>query len=215
MQTLDERNFDLTRILYNLKQSLDLHKVIGLNAKQIESIGVGKSFFGHVQHLAKESIAINVCKLFEIQRSYPLNSIHGILRFIQDNQISYKSIEPVKNFVQKYGQQIEESNVIQALSLVLNDFVRKHDNDLERFKNFRNKRLAHAENIAVTRNTFLPSPAVIKEFLDFGIDFYSSVHESYMGGGPVQHEHEKRVSTSAIRLLEKIGLQDVKKEFES
>ena len=217
LNTLNERNFDLTRILINLRQSLYIYKIIGLNADQINSNRIGRSFFGYIQGLTIESLAVNICKLFEIEKEngYELNSIHGIIRFLKESQMPCRNFEPVETFILKYGQEMENGDVLEKLDLVLNEFRQRHDRDLRRFKAFRNQRVAHAQNIVVTINTDLPSPAVIKELLDFGISFYSSVQESYVSSGPIKHESETKVLISAKQVLEKIGITNVKTEYDA
>lgn len=51
LDKLDERNFDLTRILVNLRHSYYIYKIIGLNADEINNKRIGRSFFGHIRNL--------------------------------------------------------------------------------------------------------------------------------------------------------------------
>lgn len=181
--------------------------------KKIEQNKIGVNYFVHIQRLAVESIAMNICKLFETEKDFRLNSIHGILQYIEEEEIPCQNIGPIKNFVLMHGNDTDEDNVIGSVSLVCTKFHERHKEDLKKFREFRSKRVAHAENITVEMNTHLPSHSIAKKFLTFGIGFYSSIQESYIGSFPIQHKSDKKVATSTVNLLKSIGLSDIKKEF--
>jgi hypothetical protein len=44
MKILDEKNKALSIMLFSLKQSIDLEKLLGLNADTVNKIGTGKKF---------------------------------------------------------------------------------------------------------------------------------------------------------------------------
>jgi hypothetical protein len=77
---LDQKYIGLAKLLYALRQDLDVYWLINLNVKEIKEIGTGQAFFGHIQRLAIEAISLNVCKIFEEENGgYELNSIHGVM----------------------------------------------------------------------------------------------------------------------------------------
>ena len=83
-RSMDEKNIGLARILYELRQDLDIYCLISINAGKINENkrGIGKIFFGHLQQLALRSIAVNICKIFEEEKGFELNSIPGVFRHI-------------------------------------------------------------------------------------------------------------------------------------
>ncbi len=72
---LDKKNIGLAKLLYELRQDLDIYCLISANADKIKGKGIGNAFFGHLQQLALRSIAVNICKIFEEEKGYQLNSI--------------------------------------------------------------------------------------------------------------------------------------------
>ena len=66
--SIDEKNIELAKILFSLRHDLDVHCLIGLNTSQIEQIGKGKFFFGHVQKRVLDSIILAICKVYEDEK---------------------------------------------------------------------------------------------------------------------------------------------------
>ena len=75
---IDQKNIGLAKLLYELRQDLDIYCLISVNAEKINERGIGKSFFGRLQQLALGSITLNICKIFEEEKGYELNSIRGV-----------------------------------------------------------------------------------------------------------------------------------------
>jgi hypothetical protein len=65
---LDQKYIGLAKLLYSLRQDLDVYCLISVNARAISEIGTGQNFFGHIQRLSIEAISLNVCKIFEGQK---------------------------------------------------------------------------------------------------------------------------------------------------
>jgi hypothetical protein len=213
MEVLDQRNIELGRALYSLKQTIDIDKLIGLNADNLNKQGIGKKFFGHIQMISIESIAINICKIFEKEKKYPLNSIPGILSYIKLNNINPKWPTSIDEFMSKYGtSERGKDSYIEALENICNEFYKKHNISLGRYDYARDKVIAHTEYQA--QKNPLPSHAIMEEILVFGADFYSMINKAFIGVGPHQIDSDKQISSSLNRLFEKIGLNNIKTEFE-
>ena len=211
---LDDKNIGLTKILFDLKQSLDLYKLIALNASEINAKGTGKSFFATTQRLAIKSYVIDICKIFEEKKRYELNSIPEILTFIQEKQIIPIDFDPIKDFAIKNGITINQnSNYFKELNYILDNFLAENKEDFKRYKAFRDKKIAHTED---TKDRFdtLPSYDVMEKLLFFAIDFYEMIHEAYIGGIPVNHKNDKRCFDSLHKLLGKVGHNDIKVDFD-
>lgn len=214
IKALDERNIELAKILFTLKQNIDLQKIFGLNADVINEQGCGKRFFAHVQMLATESCVMSICKIFEREnKQYHLNSIPAILNFIRTNKINPKYFEPIAKFISKYGSKIKNrKNYIGTLIKIYKNFYKKHQISFKRYDFARNKVFAHAEYKAQINS--LPSPAVMKELLSFGVTFYYMISKAYINVGPHAIHSDKHVFSSIYRLLERLGIKDIKREFD-
>jgi len=214
LNKLDEKNFDLFRLVFNLKRSLDVYRIIAVNAAAINIAGAGKSLFAYTQSLAIESCVINICKLVEKEkRSYPLNSIPGVIRYLKDEAISCINTDQISTYIQKNGLEYIKGEEIVALESIFGQFYFEHVAELKRLKVFRDKRIAHAEDISVENKTVLSSYAVMERFLRFGYEFYSMVQETYIGSGPIILEANDKVLNGLIYLLELKGIKDIKRDF--
>ena len=75
--SIDHKNIDLAVILFSLRHDLDIHCLIGVNASQINQNNPGRCFLGHVAMRTLESIVLAICKVYEDETRYELNSIQG------------------------------------------------------------------------------------------------------------------------------------------
>jgi len=214
IQTLDERNIELSKILYTLKQSIDLEKILGLNADTINKQGCGKRFFAHIQMITIEVCVMYIWKIFEKEkREYSLNSIPAIISFIKENKVQPKGDGAITEFISKYGPHIKNKNgYITILENIYEDFYEKHKISFERYGYARNKVFAHAEYKAQVNS--LPSHTVMKELLLFGVDFYYMICRAYINVGPHPIHEDKQILKSASGLLKMLGIKDVKTEFD-
>ena len=209
LEKLYKKNKELAKILYDLKESLDLDKIIGLNANTLNSSGAGKQFFAYSQYLAQRYCAVSICKIFEKPKNYELNSIPGILDFIEREGFPFDSKEAEK-FKTKYGEKGQDS--FAAVKKVSEIFIERHKDNLEQVREFRDKRIAHSETITF-ENKSMPSYDVMEQLLQFGIDFYSMISRGYLRIVPVDFTRDARVLVSVCNLLKKIGIENIKKDF--
>jgi hypothetical protein len=63
--SIDQKNIELAKTLFCLRQDMDVHCLIAVNVPKIEANGIGTLFFGHVQKRMIESIVLAICKLYE------------------------------------------------------------------------------------------------------------------------------------------------------
>jgi hypothetical protein len=77
---IDHKNIGLAKILFSLRQDLDIHCLIRVNGSQIDHHRPGNWFLGHVTMRALESIVLAICNIYEDENGrYELNSIQGVL----------------------------------------------------------------------------------------------------------------------------------------
>ncbi len=210
---LDTKNIELTKILYNLKQSLDLYRLISVNASKINK-NAGKLFLAHAQFLALDSIVLGICKVFEENKKNKLNSIPSIIDFIQGSKVTPKHPDVIENYIRSKGEKITKRLYYGApLKRILQDFKNKNKRHFDRFKLHRDSSVAHADDNPYSRKP-LPSYDAMEKAIFFGIDFYSMIHEAFVGGCPVDHRADKRVFASLYTVLNKLEIENIKKDFD-
>jgi hypothetical protein len=79
---VDFKNTRLASNLLRLRNNIDIHRVIGFNAKELgeESIrtAISHPLLTHMQNIALTLICIEISKRYEPEKRYELNSIPGI-----------------------------------------------------------------------------------------------------------------------------------------
>jgi len=209
---MDEKNIGLGKLLYELRQDLDIYCLISVNAGEINKRRIAKSFFEHVQRLARSSIALNICKIFEEQkRGYELNSIPGVLHHLHAEASTSSDDFKLRDFIRRYHGPSDFESPISALQSTIDGFRDQHKVELDRFKTVRDKRAAHSE-YGFADGT-LPSYGVMEDFFDFGVDFYGLMHAAFIGVVPYDFKTGRKVKVSLKRLLQKLGLEAIKTEM--
>jgi len=91
----------------------------------------------------------------------------------------------------------------------------KHDYDLQRFKTFRDKKVAHAEYPVQDEVDRLPSYHVMEELFTFGADYYKLVSKVFVGvDGPCELGEERQAKNGLKNILEQLGVENLKTEME-
>jgi len=215
---MDNKNIGLSKNLSWLRQELDVYCLITVNTDSINKKGAGKDFWAFLQGSYKKLITLNICKIYEYQKTYELNSIKGVLKHITDEQslTSYQSSQ-VRSFVQKYGNEPNENELLCELSSTVAKFRKKHQADLKKFKTYRDKAVAHSESGFDPDK--LPSYDVMESLFDFGADFYELVVNAFISNAsfsanPCDLNSNRKVKTGLIRILSEHCVEDIKTEME-
>ncbi len=209
---IDQKNIGLSKLLYELRQNLDIYCLIFVNANSIKQRGVGRNFFGYIQKLAMDSIILNICKIYEKEeKKYPLNSIDGVFNHLIMESPRALDDSNIKGFIQKYGGPSDVDSQMDALQLTIERFRDAYKDELTRFKTFRHKMVAHSESDF--NKDKLPSVDVMEKLFLFGADFYELVSDSFIGVGPFDFMTWRRVKYSLTRLLQELGFQDIKTDM--
>ena len=213
---IDQKNIGLAKLLFELRQDLDIYCLISVNAEKINERGIGKKFFGRIQQLAHISITLNICKIFEKEKEkkkkHELNSIQGVLHHLIAEAPTELDDAKLRDFIQKYQGPSDQGNLISALQSTTHGFRDKCKVELGRFKEFRNKKAAHSEyNIPIDK---LPSYDVMENLFFFGADFYNLISAGFVGVTPYDLRTGRRVKISLKRLLQELGLEAIKTEME-
>lgn len=209
---LDQRNIGLVKILYALRQDLDIFCLISANGDKLNK-GSGKAFFGHLQQLTLGQIALSLCKIYEEEKGYELNSIDGVIRQLsKENNIKLDS-EKLKDFLIRYKGPIKEKNQISALQSATLTFRKGFQDELNNFKIFRDKIIAHTE-YGIVIDPHLPSFDTMEKLFFFGADFYELVSSVFLVVSPVPVKEDRKIKISLMNVFKKMGLLEIKDDME-
>lgn len=213
---IDNKNIGLLKKLFWLRQELDVHCLIAVNASSINKKGVGKSFFAFIERSCIDLIALNICKIYDYERQYELNSIEGVLKCISSGKLSAIDPSHIDDFIRKYDSPNKDES-LSTLSSCIAGFKKRYQKELERFKTYRDKVVAHSE-LGFNPND-LPSYDVMERLFSFGADFYMLVSAVFVSTDsvsvvPCDLNSNRKVKTGLIKILSEHCLADIKTEME-
>ena len=102
----DEKNIQLLKLLAQLRDHIDIHRIIGLNFEALRKAQISGALLGYLQKSAHESLAIYICKIFESSTRNDLNSIPGIIESIPATSVSEMQSRELAVFGKKYGHDV-------------------------------------------------------------------------------------------------------------
>ena len=208
---IDNKNIGLLKNLFWLRQELDVYCLIASNANSINKKGVGKSFFGFLRRSCIDLAVINICKIYEYEKNYELNSIEGVLKHIIREQPSTLDSSSVCDFICKYGDCPNKDDLLSSLSSTVAEVKKKYQNELERFRTCRDKMVAHSE--FGFNPSDLPSYDVMERLFDFGADFYKLVSAAFISVVPCELNSNRKIKAGLIKILSEHGLTDIRTEM--
>ncbi len=207
---MDNKNIGLLKNLYWLRQELDVYCLITANTNSIKKKCGGQTFWGFLQRSCVDLITLNICKIYEYEKQYELNSIEGVLKHITSAQLSALGSLHIEKFMRKYD--CLNKNELSTLSLTVAEFKRKYHNELKGFVTYRDKRVAHSEFGFDPDG--LPSYDIMEQLFNFGRDFYMLVSKAFTGVVPADLDKDRKVKVGLKKMLEKLGVEDIKTEME-
>jgi len=205
LHRLDEANVQLGKELWMIQSSLAAYRVIGLNAKAIQTAG---GFLGFVQNQSLSAVVLGLGKVFEREVDYELCSVGGVHRLAKAVQIQNSAV--ARAFVNRYGiaSSTDWIQDVDQLFAQQRPRIQSHMNVINRV---RNTRLAHIQQDAPEGN--LPSIAAFEELLAFAFDFHSFVNEAFLNVHPHPILADKQVESSLVRLLKIVGVANPMSQF--
>jgi hypothetical protein len=210
---MDNKNIGLLKNLYRLRHELDVYCLIGANGNSIGKMGVGKNFFAFLRQSCVDLITLNICKIYENEKKNDLNSIEGVLKHIKNEKTSDLKSSHVEAFIQKYGHHLNKGKLLtEALSLTVAAFKSQYHEQLDRFKTCRDKKIAHSDYGFDIDS--LPSYNDMEQLFNFGLDFYMLVSRVFTSVVPCNLNDDRRVKASFKKILQKLGLEEIKMEME-
>lgn len=218
LNKLDEKLTELSKTLFGIKANLDLYKTISLNATEINAIGRGKKFFAHVQKVCQDSYVLGICKAFEKEKKYELNSLPSILKTAK--YCKPQNEQPLTDFINEHrdllGQRKKDCGnpSIADIEKIYKEFHQKYLIKDDRLKKVRDKIIAHSEYMEdVVRPKDIQSYHLLEEFLVFAIDIYSAINRAYVSV-PHPLKNDRSVVSSMCGVLQKLGVSSVKTKFD-
>jgi hypothetical protein len=206
----DKKNIQLLKMIGQLRDHIDIHRIIGLNVGALQKSQLSGALLGYLQKSAQESLAIYICKLFEASPRNDLNSIPGIIDSIPEAPGSEMQSGELVAFGSKYGHEATPANARSYLQDTFAQFRDSNSESLGRLKEFRDTIGAHNDYRADI--TSLPSHAEIETLFSFAQDFYEVVSRSLIQVGPAVIP--RVVGHGFVRLIEDLGVHNPRFDFE-
>lgn len=206
----DEKNIQLLKLLAQLRDHIDIHRIIGLNVGALREGRVSGALLGYLQKSAHESLAIYICKIFEASTRNDLNSISGIIESLPAAPVSDTQSRELAAFGKKYGHEATPTDAKSYLQDTLGRFRAAHSDSLDRLKAFRDTIGAHSDYRADI--TSLPSHAEFETLFSFAKDFYEVVSSSIIDSGPAVIP--RIVGSGFIKLIGSLGVPTPRFDFE-
>ena len=219
LNKLDEKLIELSKTLFEIKSNLDLYKIISINAIEINAIGRGKTFFGHVQRMSLDSYILGICKVFEEEKKkHEINSLPSILKTAK--YCKPQNEQPLTDFINEHkdllGQRKKDCGnpSIVDVEKIYKEFYQKYLIKDDRLKKVRDKIIAHSEYMEdVVRPKDIQSYDLLEKFLFFAIDIYSAINRAYVSV-PHPLKNDRSVGSSMCAVFGKLGVNNMKTKFE-
>ena len=206
----DAKNIELLRLLAQLRDHIDVHRIIGLNVRELEDSQISGALLGYLQKSAHESLALYITKIYEASSQNDLNSIPGIIKSIPTVPVTEMQGRRLAEFGGKYGHDAVPEDARSYLADALARFRDAHSKPLGRLKEFRNTIGAHSDyRVSITS---LPSHAEFEILFGFAKDFYEVVSGSIIGNVPTLIS--RAVGHGFVKLIGALGLQHPRFDFE-
>jgi hypothetical protein len=207
----DFKNIQLLKLLAQLRDHIDMHRIIGLNVAELQDSQMSGALLGYLQKSAHESLALYFGKVFEESSRNDLNSIPGIIESMPAAPLTEIQRRKLAAFGSKYGHDAVPGDARSYLKDTFGRFRDAHSQPIDRLKKFRDRIGAHSDYRA--NITSLPSHAEFEALFGFAKDFYEVVADSIIASGPAVIP--RAVGHRFVRLIGILGVTDPKFDFEN
>ncbi|GJQ58444.1 MAG: hypothetical protein SCALA701_12450 [Candidatus Scalindua sp.] len=206
----DNKNIALAKRIQQLRNDIDLHRLIGLNLKALKKSDISNSLLGHIQNLALGSIAVCICKIYEDPKRNELDSIPSIIESLRALKLTVGQHKKLTEFGMRYGNSSKLTDPKSYFKGTLGLFTGMHFVTFERMKKYRDKIGAHSES--KVKITSLPSHDEFEAFFSFAKDFYTIVADAIINVGPAIFE--RQVGNGFFKLIQAMGIDEPVFDFE-
>ncbi len=209
-KTTDDKNSKLIELVAQLRDHIDLHRIIGLNRGALRETDIAGALLGYFQKSAHESLAIYICKIFESPTRNELNSIPGIIESLPLTRLSDSQKREFSVYGKRYGNHSDPTEAKSYLKGTFGLFCGIHSESLDRLKEFRDKIGAHSDSKADIK--LLPSHSEFEALYSFAYDFYALISDSINNFGPASVP--RNVGHGFVRLMESLDVHAVRFDFD-
>lgn len=206
----DKKNLELLKLIAQLRDHIDIYRIIGLNIAALRETDISGAFLGYFQKTAQESLAIYVCKIYEAPTRNELNSIPGIIESLPLIRLSTIQQREFAIFGKRYENGSEPTEARSYLRGTFGLFCGLHHESLEQLKKFRDTIGAHSDSKADSKA--LPSLAEFEIFYSFARDFYGLVSHSICNVGPALVPGQ--AGPGFLKMIQMLGVQAAKFDFD-
>ena len=210
---LEVRNRALGYLLLNVRLSVTVYRVIGLNWSHIST---GNKFFGFVQNQQVESIALGFSKVFERESNrYHLNSILSMLQLIREKEIVPRRIDAIQDYFTKW--KIGETSCWGCgLEKCLKKQFDEYKHHIAKIRKLRNRLIAHSQ--AGVHDRVLGDLEVFDGLSNVAFGFYELVGKAFLNDNAFSVESwsvrkNPEVQNHLVNILRELGLKDVATDF--
>jgi len=180
--------------LHNLREHLVVHRLISINVPPGD-------FFAYVQRTAVQQIALELCKIYELNGSHSLNSLDGTIKALEQEKFKEAwELEMIRDLKRTHGSKKSNPGLILAESL--EKFMATNRSLLNELITFRDKVVAHAQ--ANYSQGDLPSHDEFELLLNFAEQTCSTV-DRFVQQRSLDSNH---VKYDLLSLMRKVGIKD-------
>ena len=181
----DKKNIEIIKLVAQLRDHIDIHRIIGLNVDSLQNSDISNAFIGYLQKAAQESLPQTVLALEQRAAFFA--------------------------FGKKYGNDVEPTEAKSHLKVTFGLFCGVHFSALDRLKEFRDTIGAHSDSKGAIDS--LPSHAEFETLYSFAADFYELVSRSLLNAGPAMVP--RQAGKGLVKLMESMGVKAPKFDFEA
>jgi hypothetical protein len=207
---VDFKNIDLSKTLFDLRQDLDIHCLISANAEELQKRHLA-NIFQQIRRRAIAAIVLGICKIYEPEKRFELNSIAGIMKSLIAKSAKPRNSSHLKVFILKYDNDSISAVSTNDLLETVERFKMRFARDLGRLKTARDKVIAHSEFLANVED--VPSYDVMERLFIFGAEFYEVIAHEFVGVGPDDLKTNRPIKISFQRLLSQLGLTEIRTDL--
>ena len=205
----DLKTIELGKLIYWLRQYLDIHRMIGLNADLLKKKEAGGTYWGVNYRMALDAIAVTVCKIFERETmGYERNSIPGIIAELEGKKLAGARAACVRRYGEKYKIRTSGTQPAATFCAVVSAFKDAHSKSFQRLKDYRNKIGSHSEH--GFRGEDLPSHDEFETIFEFANHFYRTAHELDDVHGALMTKHAEM---GLVPVFKKLGIENPTRNF--
>lgn len=207
---IDLKNIGLAKLVFDLRQDLDLYCLLSANWTEInDQFGVA-GLFPQIRRRVLGGIILGLCKAYEVEgHMYSLNSIDGIMQQLKNDNLEPFDDSALRDFV---NASPGKTLPVDALDVTINSFKTQYRAELEKFKQARDKVIAHSEFLALIDT--VPSYDVMEKLFLFVSKFYEAISTAFWGINPDDIPNNRPAYVDLVRLLEILGIENVKTDLQ-